>query len=73
MKKAIVYGAGNIGRGFIGQLFSQSGYEVVFIDINTDLIKKLNLDRQYPVSILTGSEIKEETVYPRQGCSWMRY
>ena len=34
MKKAVMYGAGNIGRGFIGQLFSQSGYEEAYIDIN---------------------------------------
>lgn len=34
MKKAFIYGAGNIGRGFIGQLFSESGYEAVFIDVN---------------------------------------
>lgn len=32
-----MYGAGNIGRGFIGQLFSESDYEVVFININTML------------------------------------
>ena len=33
MKKAIMYGGGNIGRGFIGKVFSDSGYEVCFLDI----------------------------------------
>ena len=32
--KAVMYGAGSIGRGFIGALFSEIGYEVVFIDVN---------------------------------------
>ena len=41
MKKAVMYGAGNIGRGFIGQLFSLSGYEVVFLDINAKVIDKI--------------------------------
>ena len=31
MKKFIMYGAGNIGRGFIGQTFSDAGYKVGFI------------------------------------------
>ena len=49
MKKAVMYGAGNIGRGFIGQLMSQSGYEVVFIDVNTQVVDKLNNDMCYPI------------------------
>ena len=38
MKQAIMYGAGNIGRGFIGQLFHMSGYEISFIDVNMTVI-----------------------------------
>lgn len=49
MKKAVMYGAGNIGRGFIGQLLSQSGYEVVFIEVNPQIVDRLNSDRCYPV------------------------
>ena len=71
MKKALMYGAGNIGRGFIGQLFSQSGYEVVFVDVNTEILNKLNSDRQYPVRILTGREVKEITVRNVRGVSGM--
>jgi len=62
MKKAVMYGAGNIGRGFIGQLLSQSGYEVVFIDVNTEILEKLNNDGQYPVKILAGNLSKEITI-----------
>lgn len=59
MKKAVQYGAGNIGRGFIGQLFHQSGYEVVFIDVNTDMVNLLNEDRAYPVEIMSETGHRE--------------
>ncbi len=57
-----MYGAGNIGRGFIGQLLSESQYEVVFIDINSEMINKLNSDKKYPITILTGKDKKEVMV-----------
>ncbi len=60
--KAVMYGAGNIGRGFIGQLLSLSGYEVGFVDVNEKVVNQLCEQKQYPVNILLGSESREEIV-----------
>lgn len=57
--KAVIFGAGNIGRGFIGQLLSQSGYEVIFLDINNEVINRINADRCYPVCIVSEEGEKE--------------
>ena len=57
--KAVVYGGGNIGRGFLGQLLYESGYETVFIDVNQELIDKLNTDRSYPIKIVCNQYQKE--------------
>ena len=40
MKKALIFGGGNIGRGFVAQLLFQSGYEIVFLDVNNVLIER---------------------------------
>ena len=61
-KKAVIYGAGNIGRGFIGQLFSLSGYEVVFLDINAAVIDRLNVDRSYPLRLVSAGESRETII-----------
>jgi mannitol-1-phosphate 5-dehydrogenase len=53
MKKFVQYGAGNIGRGFIGQLFSKAGYEVSFIDVNMEVIDALNNSGRYPVTVVS--------------------
>jgi mannitol-1-phosphate 5-dehydrogenase len=55
MKKFLQYGAGNIGRGFIGPLFSQGGYEVTFIDIDRDVIDALNRYGRYPITIVSSA------------------
>lgn len=49
MKKVVHFGAGNIGRGFIGALFSLSGYHVTFVDIADEIIDRLNEDKKYTV------------------------
>lgn len=49
MKKAVHFGAGNIGRGFIGLLLSLSDYEVVFADIDEKIIDELNKKNSYKV------------------------
>ncbi len=57
--KAVMYGAGNIGRGFIGQLLSESGYEVSFIDVNMQVIDALNQRGEYTVEILENESNRE--------------
>ena len=53
MKQAVMYGGGNIGRGFIGALLSQSGYQVTFIDVAEPVIKALQENKKYPVRIVS--------------------
>jgi mannitol-1-phosphate 5-dehydrogenase len=60
-KKMVQFGAGNIGRSFIGQLFSRSGYEVVFIDINKELVKELNKKRAYKL-VIKRNELPDEII-----------
>ncbi|MBR7160381.1 MAG: mannitol-1-phosphate 5-dehydrogenase [Clostridia bacterium] len=62
MKKALMYGAGNIGRGFIGQLLDMSDYAISFIDVNMDVINRLNADKQYPIYITDGDSYREYIV-----------
>ncbi len=47
--QAVMYGGGNIGRGFIGALLSQSGYRVTFIDVAEPVVKHLQEKGCYPV------------------------
>ena len=54
MKQAVMYGGGNIGRGFIGTLFSASGYQTTFIDVAAPVIEALNSKGCYPVRIIEG-------------------
>ena len=49
--KLVQFGAGNIGRSFIGQLFSRAEWEVVFVDVDETVIRALNERRAYTVDI----------------------
>ena len=58
-KTAVMYGAGNIGRGFIGQVLHDSGYEVVFIDIDAELIGTFNRNGAYTITVVQGDREEE--------------
>jgi mannitol-1-phosphate 5-dehydrogenase len=47
--KAVHFGAGNIGRGFVGLLLHEGGYELVFSDVAGQLVDAINAVTQYTV------------------------
>ena len=62
MKYAIQFGAGNIGRGFMGQLFWEIGYRTIFIETDNNLVTAINQDGRFPLKLLdayTKKEIEE--------------
>lgn len=63
-KRFVQYGAGNIGRGFIGQLFSEAGYEVIFIDVDPVVVDALNRERRYPVRVVSREGQSDSWVEP---------
>lgn len=60
MKTAIQFGAGNIGRGFIGMLLAQAGYKVIFADVNPVIIDRLAQDKKYTVHIMDVEKVDYE-------------
>jgi mannitol-1-phosphate 5-dehydrogenase len=66
VSSAVHFGAGNIGRGFIGLLLHEAGYDVVFSDVNATLIGMLNSTPSYRV-IEAGAGGVEKTVSGYRG------
>ncbi len=54
--KVIHFGAGNIGRGFIGKLLADANSQVTFTDVNQPLIDQLPTDNLIKF-ILLGKKI----------------
>lgn len=52
MRRAVHFGAGNIGRGFLGQLYYESGFETTFVDVSQDLIDEINRRGEYPIQLV---------------------
>jgi len=58
---AVHFGAGNIGRGFVGLILHRAGYQVVFVDVVDELIDALNSTPSYLVKEV-GLDSAEERV-----------
>jgi mannitol-1-phosphate 5-dehydrogenase len=59
---AIQFGAGNIGRGFIGVVLSQAGYPVVFVDVIEPLVEAINWQGQYTIKEIVDGQARTTTV-----------
>ncbi len=73
--KAVHFGAGNIGRGFVGLLLHEGGYELVFSDVAAPLVDAINAVDRYTVHevgdggqdrVVTGFRAINSTTHPDQ-------
>ena len=61
-RTAVQFGAGNIGRGFMGQLFFEAGYQIVFVDAVAELVNALNAAGAYPLRVLDAERGAEQNL-----------
>ncbi|MCJ1450949.1 hypothetical protein MMC28_001283 [Mycoblastus sanguinarius] len=60
--KAVHFGGGNIGRGFVAEKLFLSGFEVVFVDVMDELIEQLQKNKSYTVTEIGGEGEKVNTI-----------
>ncbi|KAG9203386.1 protein disulfide isomerase (PDI) protein [Epicoccum nigrum] len=61
-KKAVHFGGGNIGRGFVAEFLHEAGYEVVFVDVMDSIIKQLQETKSYTVTEIGEDGEREFTI-----------
>ncbi len=60
--RAVHFGAGNIGRGFLGQLLFEGGYQTTFIDADAALVAALNARGSYPLRLVGAAGVQNLTI-----------
>ncbi len=66
---AVIFGAGKVGRGFLGQLLLRAGWRIHFVDSNLDLVNALE-DGTYAISNLATGEIEVISDYTVSADEW---
>jgi mannitol-1-phosphate 5-dehydrogenase len=60
----VQFGAGAIGKGFLGQLWTQAGYEVIFVDVQESTIIALNQEKSYSLMLVENAHHEVLTIAP---------
>ena len=55
-KEVLIIGAGKIGRGFVAQLFHNSGYKLWFVDASREVVELLNKEKRYRIDLAKEGE-----------------
>ncbi len=61
-ESVVIFGAGQIGRGFIGDICNASGYSLVFVDVDENVVRMLNEKGEYPLWLLSGESRTEKRI-----------
>lgn len=62
MPLLVAFGAGNVGRGLIGDIFSTSDWDVVFLDVVPEIVDTLHAQRSYIHQTVSNTGIVSRTV-----------
>ena len=68
MKKAVHFGAGNIGRGFIAPVLIENDFQVIFVDVDKNLVDHINTKKKYKIKNfdnIDGTFLEIENIMPK--------
>lgn len=61
MKKALIFGAGKIGQGFLGDLLHEDGYKIIFADVSDEVVNEINKNNSFSL-FLTNHNYEEKVI-----------
>jgi mannitol-1-phosphate 5-dehydrogenase len=66
---AVIFGAGSVGRGFLGQLFTESGYGTVFVDVDETLVAAMARRGAYTLRLAGIDKVADHVIGPIRAVS----
>ena len=65
---AVVFGAGNIGKGLLGELFQDAGLKTVFIEKDSSVVEPLRRAGSYRIRLHRPGEVRTRRVHGFEVC-----